>query len=30
MAFVEAAKKASRLLLEPVMQVVVRANDRHV
>jgi elongation factor G len=30
LAFQEAAKKAQPLVLEPVMQVVVRAMDRHV
>ncbi|MGB2712727.1 MAG: hypothetical protein WBC51_01015 [Vicinamibacterales bacterium] len=30
LAFQEAAKKAQPLLLEPVMQVVVRADNRHV
>lgn len=30
MAFQEAAKKAQPVVLEPVMQVVVRADDRHV
>ena len=30
MAFQEAAKKAQPLVLEPVMQVVVRADNRHV
>ena len=30
MAFLEAAKKAQPLVLEPVMQVVVRADNRHV